>query len=221
MIQTTRSTSIQSFCTKPLIRCHHHHVPPNPFALLDTPLLREPTRLPPLALILYSDRTVRYGPQQPAWLASWIYSFCDKRSTTLVFDDSESYSIPIHCGVPQGSPLSPILFLFYISELHETVHTPSSGVSALGFADDTNLLAFGHSLKSNLLKLKNTHHKCLSWAARHGIVFSPEKYEILHFSRRRSDCYDPGGTRSLYTHRKQQTGYWTEVPDSVTREPVT
>ena len=123
----------------------------------------------------------------PAWLASWIYSFCDKRSTTLVFDDSESCSIPIHCGVPQGSPLSSILFLFYISELYETVHTPSSGVSALGFADDTNLLAFGHSLKSNLLKLKNTHLKYLSWAARYRMVFSPEKYKILHFSRRRSD----------------------------------
>ena len=63
VIQTTRSTSIQSFCTKLLIRCHHHHVPPNPFALLDTPLLREPTHLPPLALILYSDRTVQYRPQ--------------------------------------------------------------------------------------------------------------------------------------------------------------
>ena len=48
---------------------------------------------------------------------------------------------------PQGSPLSPILFLFYVSELHETVHSPSTGVSALGFADDTNLLAFGHSKK--------------------------------------------------------------------------
>ena len=101
--------------------------------------------------------------------------------------DSESCSIPIYCGVSQDSPLSPILFLFYISELHETVHTSSSGVSALGFADDTNLLAFGHSLKSNLLKLKNTHLKCLSWAVRHGIVFSSEKYEILHFSRRRSN----------------------------------
>ena len=123
----------------------------------------------------------------PLWLSSWILSFCTSRSTTLVFDDSESSAIPIHCGVPQGSPLSPILFLFYISELHETVHSPSTGVSALGFADDTNLLAFGHSLRSNLLTLKNTHLKCLSWAARHGMVFSPEKYEILHFSRRRSD----------------------------------
>ena len=25
---------------------------------------------------------------------------------------------------------------------------------------------------------------------------------------------------SLYTHRKQQTGYWTEVPGSITREAV-
>ena len=98
----------------------------------------------------------------PLWLTSWIHSFCTNHSTTLVFDDSESSSIPIHCGVSQDSPLSPILFLFYISELHETVHTPSSGVSALGFADDTNLLAFSHSFKSNLLKLKNTHLKCLS-----------------------------------------------------------
>ena len=91
----------------------------------------------------------------PLWLTSWIHFFCTNHSTTLVFDDSESSSIPIHCGVPQGSPLSLILFLFYISKLHETIHTPSSGVSALGFADDTNLLAFSHSLKSNLLKLKN------------------------------------------------------------------
>ena len=98
----------------------------------------------------------------PLWLTSWIHSFCTNHSTTLVFDDSESSSISIHCGISQGSPLSPILFLFYISELHETIHTLSSGVSALGFADDTNLLAFSHSFKSNLLKLKNTHLKCLS-----------------------------------------------------------
>ena len=123
----------------------------------------------------------------PLWLSSWIFSFCTSHSTTLVFDDSESSSIPIHCGVPQGSPLSPILFLFYISELRETVYSSSTGVSALGFADNTNLLVFGHSLKSNLLKLKNTHLKYLSWAARHRIVFSSEKYKILYFSRRRSD----------------------------------
>ena len=83
----------------------------------------------------------------PLWLSSWILSFCTSCSTTLVFDDSESSPIPIHCGVPQGFSLSPILFLFYISELHETVYSSSTGVSALGFADNTNLLVFGHSKK--------------------------------------------------------------------------
>ena len=123
----------------------------------------------------------------PSWFVNWIFSFTTQRKTSLVFDDSESSLFPVHCGVSQGSPLSPILFLFYISDLHNIVHTPEKGVSALGFADDTNLLAFSPSLKSNLLKLKSTHSKCLDWARKHGMKFAPEKYELLYFSRRRTD----------------------------------
>ena len=123
----------------------------------------------------------------PDWFVTWTFSFTTQRYTTLCFDDSESTSFSIHCGVPQGSPLSPILFLFYMSELHHTIHIPEKGVSAIGFADDTNLLAFFPSLKSNLLKLRTTHSKCLDWAGRHGMKFAPEKYELLHFSRRRTD----------------------------------
>ena len=123
----------------------------------------------------------------PKWFVSWIFSFTTSRTTSLVFDDSESPQFPIYCGVPEGSPFSPILFLFYISELHNTVHTPEKGVSALGFADDTNLLAFSSSLKSNLLKLKSTHSKCQDWARKHSMKFAPEKYELLYFSRRRRD----------------------------------
>ena len=74
-----------------------------------------------------------------------------------------------------------------MSELHHTIHKPEKGVLAIGFADDTNLLAFSPSLKSNLLKLRITHSKCLDWAGRHGMKFAPEKYELLHFSRRRTD----------------------------------
>ena len=123
----------------------------------------------------------------PDWFVTWTFSFTTQRYTTLCFDDSESTPFPIHCDVPQGSPLSPILFLFYMSELHHTIHIPEKGVSAIGFADDTNLLAFSPSLKSNLLKLRTTHSKCLDWAGRYGMKFAPEKYELLYFSRRRTD----------------------------------
>ena len=42
------------------------------------------------------------------WLTSWIFFFCARCTTTLVFDDSESSSIPIHCGVSQDFSLSSI-----------------------------------------------------------------------------------------------------------------
>ena len=74
---------------KLLIRCCHHHVPPNPVTLLDTSLLQEPTHLPHLALILHLGRTVQYGLQHwrtfwisclvvegvAVWLASWVVIF--------------------------------------------------------------------------------------------------------------------------------------------------
>ena len=80
--------------------------------------------------------------------------------------------------------LSPILILFYISDLYNIIHTPEKDVSALDFADDTNLLVFSSSLKSNLLKLKSTYSKSLDWARKHGIKFVSEKYKLLYFSRR-------------------------------------
>ena len=121
------------------------------------------------------------------WFVTWIFSFTTQHTTSLVFDNSESSQFSIHCGVSQGSPLFPILFLFYISDLHYIVHTPEKDVSALSFADDINLLAFASSLKSNLLKLKSTHSKCLDWARKHSMKFAPEKYKLLYFSRRRTD----------------------------------
>jgi hypothetical protein len=47
--------------------------------------------------------------------------------------------------VPQGSPLSPILFLFYNANLVEICNPPTLPASGTGFVDDVNTLAFGKS----------------------------------------------------------------------------
>jgi len=49
-------------------------------------------------------------------------------------------------GVPQGSPLSPVLFILYITSLYKALKQDHLLVSIVGFADDTNLLAFRRNL---------------------------------------------------------------------------
>ena len=63
---------------------------------------------------------------------NWIKDFLDNRSQSVLLNGSNSDSIPVSSGVPQGSVLGPILFLAYINDLPDQV---KSRVRL--FADDT------------------------------------------------------------------------------------
>lgn len=103
------------------------------------------------------------------------------RTTTYAFDGLESRPMKISAGIPQGSPISPILFLFYNASLLDACQGPST--SALGFVDDVNILDWGRPTADNCNTLSEVHGHCLSWAARHLAEFAPHKYELIHFSR--------------------------------------
>ena len=62
-----------------------------------------------------------------------ISSFLSNRFTSVVVDGATSASFPVSSGVPQGSVLSPTLFLLFINDLHATASDAHS------FADDSNL----------------------------------------------------------------------------------
>ncbi|EAQ84782.1 hypothetical protein CHGG_08796 [Chaetomium globosum CBS 148.51] len=57
-------------------------------------------------------------------------------------------------GVPQGSPLSPVLFILYISSLYKQLKDEHPHLDITGFADDTNLLAFGRNPEANVRQLE-------------------------------------------------------------------
>ena len=76
----------------------------------------------------------------PAWIIQIVQSFLTARKTQIVFTGHESEWIQTQTGIPQGSPLSPILFLFFISELLEDFQRIHSDTLAFGFVDNTNLI---------------------------------------------------------------------------------
>ena len=62
------------------------------------------------------------------------------RCTQMAFDSYESDWFQTDAGILQGSSLSPILFLFFISELLEGMQNAKDGAFGFGFVDDTNLI---------------------------------------------------------------------------------
>lgn len=67
---------------------------------------------------------------------------------------------------------------------------PLLRTSSLAFVDDLNILVYSSSTAENCRRLERAHEKCQEWARRHGAKFSPEKYELIHFTRsRRTDLH--------------------------------
>jgi len=57
----------------------------------------------------------------PSYMVDWVSSFLSERICTLVFQGSPNLYSPVSVGTPQGSPISPLLFLFYVAPLHMSV----------------------------------------------------------------------------------------------------
>lgn len=114
-----------------------------------------------------------------------IESFLSDRTTTMKTNKYILDHLSIQCGISQGSPLLPILFLFYNTDLLDICSNITPGLSANAFIDDTNLLAIGPSTKKNCLSLAKAYKGCLEWAEIYGAVFAPSKYQLLHLTRQK------------------------------------
>ena len=66
----------------------------------------------------------------------WLKSNLTTRMQYISIDGNSSDLLKVKFGVPQGSVLGLLLFLFYINDLHNSVRFPSP----FHFADDTGLL---------------------------------------------------------------------------------
>jgi len=115
---------------------------------------------------------------------NWIASFVRDRSTTISFDGYESEIYKTSTGIPQGSPLSPILYLYYNADLIETCNQEPNTI-ATGYIDDVAILRWGQSTEETCKGLKRTMQLAEEWAGKHASVFDPGKFQLSHHTRRR------------------------------------
>ena len=108
----------------------------------------------------------------------WIQDFLHSRSQVVVVEGEESERAAVTSGVPQGSVLGPALFLVYINDLPEKLHsTPRL------FADDTLLYRVIDSeadcdlLQEDLATLE-------LWERDWSMEFAAEKCMVLRITKR-------------------------------------
>ena len=102
-----------------------------------------------------------------------------QRKLKLVFDNEIMNNSVDIAGVPQGSPVSSILFLIYINQLFKQNHSQS--VRLASFADDIGLITSSKTIRDNCSKLEIMATKLIDWGDLHDIQFDMSKTELIHF----------------------------------------
>jgi len=114
------------------------------------------------------DRMVQLGVQNH--LVRWTESFMSQRKVRLVLNGQEGEAHEVDTGIPQGSPVSPILFTVYISglfPLEATVTIEEEAAAALearsGNRPGLTIFTDGSRLENGATGYAVTWKKGLSW----------------------------------------------------------
>ena len=122
---------------------------------------------------------------------SWLSSFLKDRSLQVAVDGYLSDTFTINAGVPQGSILSPTLFLLYINDLLEKTKNP-----IYSFADDSTVVssftlnARTSSADAHLRRqlevsyLNKDLEKILAWGDSNQVEFNAKKTQAAVFSKK-------------------------------------
>ena len=140
------------------------------------------------------DRVVQYHQLSiliekgiPTWLVIVFWSFLSHRSTLLVLPGYTSAKFWLHVSLPQGSPLSLLLFGLYAAKPVEAIDVSKWGASVsiilIAFVDDTYIMVSSNAYEVNCKVIEDLHLQLVRAASRVGMKFSPHKYGLMHFVR--------------------------------------
>ena len=117
------------------------------------------------------------------YLVQWVGSFLRDCTCRLTFQGSPHHFAPVLVGVPQGSPISPLLFVIYVSSLH--LEIPRSLI--ITYVDDFAVTVASPAYRTNVRLLQKSFSALKRKAAPINICFSVPKTELIHWRTTRSN----------------------------------
>lgn len=114
----------------------------------------------------------------PRSLILWISSFLGHRQLKLTFNSNIEEFREVNTGIPQGSPISPILFLIYIRGLFT-----SQSVKYLSYIDDISITVSSTSFYRNIRLLEREADRLITVGKQHAISFDIAKTELIHYTK--------------------------------------
>lgn len=106
----------------------------------------------------------------------WIASFLEDRSTTIQLREHTTKPRQINTGIPEGSPISPTLYLFYKADILKDSTREDPGGSNGGWIDDIYFFAHSVTTVQNCRTLRGIHYKAERWSSTRNSKFDQRKY---------------------------------------------
>ena len=115
----------------------------------------------------------------PRNLIGWIVDFLRDRKLQARVSGFLSREAVVNCGVPQGSPLSPLLYILYTADLLEE---PAPDTITEAYADDLTTSAIGDDFPAAASAAQVEINRISQWARKWRQKFNAAKSEVLPFA---------------------------------------
>ena len=119
----------------------------------------------------------------PTKLRRWLSDFLVGRFIQVKIEGFLSPKVYPKAGVPQGSNLSPLLFLIYVNDMPNPTHHQTNKSQ---FADDAGQWAVSKNIDLATEYLQRDLDKLARWCAKWRIKLNPEKTKVIIFSKSQS-----------------------------------
>ena len=119
---------------------------------------------------------------------SLLQSYLSNRSQYVSFLDSNSDTLAIQYGVPQGSILGPLLFILYINDIINCYD--GTDCRFVLYADDTNIFITGASKESTYLKANMVLDHVSNFMRSNLLHINMLKCCFMHFKPKANESYD-------------------------------